>query len=1060
MASGAFVALTAALLVLRAQAFNIDTDFATVIRNPHRSSDNYFGFSVALRRALPGTAWNSWLLVGAPRANSTFPQQVDLKEPGVVFECRLQDGQLENQCSTLPFDPTGNDREVRSNGFSFHHKKDHAWLGSTIAVEDEPNGRTVICGPRWVNQYYSDVYLMNGVCYWYDRGSYMVNAAQILTPLIEKNKQAFNIPSDTPGLPGSKVFNYAYGGAGVSAQFVKSNNRSELIIGAPGVFDGKGTLVRYRSLENDAQQTTTYLVPDIPSPKDVKSIPYLGYLGYSVDAAQFFPGDSSAYYVSGAPRVNYRGKVLLYSVTDSDLQVLYELEGHQMGEYFGASLCIADVTGDGQPDLIVGAPQHSLPALSSADYSQGDEGRIYVFINEFVSRRQGSFRTMGNKFQLMGSKKAGARFGTTVVSLGDINLDGYDDVAVGAPYEDENRGVVYVYHGRKFGLEPIAAQRIAARDVDNSILGFGMSITKGTDIDENHYPDFAVGAYTSGHAVVFRSHPVVVFNGNIRPSVERISFNATEFKANACVSFNGNKAPKFIDAKITVNADPTFKRAVFVTSNGKTNSFSFTTRLKLQTPVCQELNVEIIKTSNQDFSKPIDLQIISEIDNSKVRTRRKRQTGGRFCKSCAIIDPNSLATVTARVPYSTGCKRDDVCETDLKIKSKLGQNTPVAIGSVKRLEVEVQIENSGEPAFLAQVTIQLPPNAPLARVPKNCLEGRGKNENTLSCDIGNPLPAKSMAKIPLELEFENIAPGTKSLTLIINSTSAGDDLNLADNFKNLTIPLVTEADISVSGKSLMSNYFIDWHNESASSDITSFHHVYEVFNYGPSPVDKVKITMAIPYKISTKRKEVTFLEVMQPRASLDGEDFLCSMTGGTYSDLSSRRSRRSTKEVALGYEGHLPANRTLFINCTDAQEVQCMVIECLIGPLKGPNNPAIISFFLRADIKKLGSLLEDKDVVSFVSGGMATLLPDSMATQPENDRPDSHVIHTVFMGKIQEKGIPSWMIALAIILGILILLLIVLALVKLGFFKRDKKDELEALKNKKLLEDEFGPDLD
>ena len=38
---------------------------------------------------------------------------------------------------------------------------------------------------------------------------------------------------------------------------------------------------------------------------------------------------------------------------------------------------------------------------------------------------QGSFRTMGNKYQLMGSQKAGARFGTTVVSLGDINLDGY-----------------------------------------------------------------------------------------------------------------------------------------------------------------------------------------------------------------------------------------------------------------------------------------------------------------------------------------------------------------------------------------------------------------------------------------------------------------------------------------------------------------------------------------------------------------------------------------------------------------------------------------------------------
>jgi len=65
-------------------------------------------------------------------------------------------------------------------------------------------------------------------------------------------------------------------------------------------------------------------------------------------------------------------------------------------------------------------------------------------------------------------------------------------------------------------------------------------------IKRMYFADFAVGAYTSGHAVVFRSHPVVVFNGNIRPNVERISFNATGFKANACVSFDGNKAPKHI----------------------------------------------------------------------------------------------------------------------------------------------------------------------------------------------------------------------------------------------------------------------------------------------------------------------------------------------------------------------------------------------------------------------------------------------------------------------------------------------------------------------------------
>jgi len=78
------------------------------------------------------------------------------------------------------------------------------------------------------------------------------------------------------------------------------------------------------------------------------------------------------------------------------------------------------------------------------------------------------------------------------------------------------------------------------------------------------------------------------------------------------------------------------------------------------------------------------------------------------------------------------------------------------------------------------------------------------------------------------------------------------------------------------------------------------------------------------------------------------------MSGGAYADApnSGRRSKRSTEEVA-SYEGQLPANRTLYINCTQS-EVQCMVVECLIGPLRGPESPAIITYQLRADIKKLG----------------------------------------------------------------------------------------------------------
>ena len=41
----------------------------------------------------------------------------------------------------------------------------------------------------------------------------------------------------------------------------------------------------------------------------------------------------------------------------------------------------------------------------------------------------------------------------SLAALGDINLDGYSDVAVGAPYDGvDGRGAVYIFHGSARGV--------------------------------------------------------------------------------------------------------------------------------------------------------------------------------------------------------------------------------------------------------------------------------------------------------------------------------------------------------------------------------------------------------------------------------------------------------------------------------------------------------------------------------------------------------------------------------------------------------------------------------
>lgn len=113
-----------------------------------------------------------------------------------------------------------------------------------------------------------------------------------------------------------------------------------------------------------------------------------------------------------------------------------------------------------------------------------------------------------NKFQEVDTRdgvNSRARFGLALTSLNDINLDGYGDFAVGAPYDGpEGKGAVYIYHGSANGPLEKYSQVIYAETISTSLSTFGFSVSGGIDLDGNMYPDMVVGAYDSNMVAVFK----------------------------------------------------------------------------------------------------------------------------------------------------------------------------------------------------------------------------------------------------------------------------------------------------------------------------------------------------------------------------------------------------------------------------------------------------------------------------------------------------------------------------------------------------------------------------
>jgi hypothetical protein len=160
------------------------------------------------------------------------------------------------------------------------------------------------------------------------------------------------------------------------------------------------------------------------------------------------------------------GSITLYSGADG-LEI-YRIDGTSHNSSFGTVMCsIGDVDGDGAPDFVACDPMYSIGSYTF-------EGAFWLY-----SGATGSVL-------MWETGTASSFFGNSVARLGDLDGDGLEEFAIGAPNEGGG-GMVHLYSPGKGG-------RIKTYVAPDPNSNFGVALASIEDLDGNGLRDFIVGA--------------------------------------------------------------------------------------------------------------------------------------------------------------------------------------------------------------------------------------------------------------------------------------------------------------------------------------------------------------------------------------------------------------------------------------------------------------------------------------------------------------------------------------------------------------------------------------
>ncbi|XP_053733155.1 integrin alpha-4 isoform X1 [Synchiropus splendidus] len=992
-------------LICPASGYSLDQEHSLEFRGPPSSM---FGYTVLLHHNRSHT----WLVVGAPVDNSS--SHASVQAPGSVYRCRISATFDPDGCKLMPSD-------VRTCGKTCEAESDHQWLGVSLSRQPtESGGHVLACAHRWKNVYYSKKDSQNnklpyGVCYRYSSD---LGQARPIIPCYVDHKRKFG---------------EGYG----SCQAGISNVLTEdlIIMGAPGTSYWTGSLLVYNTSSNSM---SAYL------DDDSRVVGFGSYLGYSVAAGHFL-SPSSVEMVGGAPQYNQKGKVFIFSVDGSMLRVISDVTGVELGSYFGSSVCAVDVNADGLSDLLVGAPMATSATM--------EEGRVHVYINK------GKAKLEEAEFHLTGRNSYAARFGEAIANIGDLDDDGYPEVAIGAPHEDELKGAVYIYNGMKEGISPTPSQRISGSTLGRKLMMFGQSLSSGIDIDGNGYQDVAVGAFLSDSAVILRSRPVIRLEVslNLPPQIDQQVALCQEhkmavvcFDVVVCFKVTSRQFKGVVELLYNLTSDvlhkTSFPHRFYFTMNGSSNITGVHSKIRHGHQSCTTHTVHQ-KKDVRDIFTPVKFEVSYSL--------KERRTITLHSKSFHPLKPilqqgrGMWNTISNQTSFARSCFLTD-CSTNMQLSAQLvlpSEQKYFALGSGRTFVVNTTLVIAGDDAFLPRLMLRFPDNIHFIKVLQHednmvtCDVTKAVNSSTVYLDCGvSSLVLPTYSQVNLSFLFDvnqNSTPGDVVIQLNTSSENFEREEYLHDNSVSLTLPLKDEVNINIHGFVSPSSFVfgdddltpIDCYSENVN-------YTFKVINSGPSRSAKTVVDILLPKVLVPYPHRL--LHILDWQSSQG----VCSITDKTVpvnddcdvpqasfiQQLVFFFSSSSSRRMFCGRGDHLCEHLVCHLGHLDAGRDATIQLEVRL-------NPAVL---LQAPGRQSVMTMESLAVISSPRVNRDTIMI--------HEEPMAAVVVSAYFSKKPSTVVKVFIILVSLVLGLTILAALIWCLWKTGFFKRELQKKQEEFK--------------